>query len=946
MPVESNSHPSLKNGHHPPLRPIVEYTAQAYEEDDLDLKQILRIARRRMWIISGVAIAVTSAIWVWTLTRTPIYGGEFRLLVEATTANETSRQLLQGNQLQLASNFDYATQIEVLLSPALLTPIVERLQDTYPDITYSSLLKNLSIARLEETKVLSIGYRDPDPQKVQVVLEQLSEHYLRYSFQQRQASLQQGVQFVEEQLPELRERVNTLQIKLERFRQQYSILDPESRGGELSGMLSGIESQREETQTKLTEAQSFYTILQRQLGYSPQEAIAASALSESPRYQNILNQIQQVEAEIAVESARFQPDSPNVQALLDKRATLLPLIEQEAQRVLGRNASLSNNGNLTSVSLDLSRQLINTANQVQVLQARSQALARVEGRLKQEFSLVPALARQYTDLQRELNVATESLNRFLATRETLQIEAAQNSVPWQQISSPSKPQFPLYPNIPRNLTLGAIVGLLLGGAAALLTEKLDNVFHSTDDLKANIRLPLLGMIPHIKGLQMLAPAPANLLQPSNVEDVDFLLGGDRQPEFITNPSTTAQRSSYRTSPFHEAFRSLYTNIRFLGSDSPIRSLVISSAVPADGKSTVAINLAQAAAAMGQRVLLVDADLRCPQIHLRLDLPNMQGLSNTISTNINPNQVIQQSPTEENLFVMTAGQTPPDPIKLLSSKKMQNLMNQFQSMFDLIIYDLPPLLGFADSSLLSTHTDGVVMVLGLGKTDRSAFMQALDALQISHAPVLGIVANSVKSYTSRGYDHYSYYHRYYANSPTDTSSNPNLQLAGSSNHAEVVSSMPSSQTPSLRFPLWQLVLGGVGIGSLLLLGWLVKEKLISNPQDQQSTSSVEAPALASTQGDSLSLAQTSSIASSSEAVQSQNPFADAVRIAEAAAAIGPVAETSEQWSDLAKEWQQASELMGMVTPDHPRYAIAQDREITYRENSRYAQNKAEEVLLEF
>ena len=201
----------------------------------------------------------------------------------------------------------------------------------------------------------------------------------------------------------------------------------------------------------------------------------------------------------------------------------------------------------------------------------------------------------------------------------------------------------------------------------------------------------------------------------------------------------------------EAFRSLHTNIHFLASDTPISSLVISSAEHGDGKSTVAINLAQAAAAMGQRVLLVDADLRRPQVHTLLGLPNEQGLSNIVFTDLPVLKVIQRSALSENLFVLTSGQILPEPTKLLSSKKMQNIVEQLRQQFDLIIYDTASILGLADSSLLATHTAGILLVTRIDKTDRSVLRQALEQLKLSRTNVLGMVCNGIKNYNKSIYN---------------------------------------------------------------------------------------------------------------------------------------------------------------------------------------------------
>ncbi|MGK7903952.1 MAG: GumC family protein [Hormoscilla sp.] len=750
---------SQRNGHKPTNLSL--YQTQILEKnEEFDPKQILNILRRRGLVLVGVAAVVTGGIGWWTWTRPPVYQANFRMLVEPISEDNTSRNLLR---LGFPPGFDYATQIEVLRSPKQLESVVSALQETYPEISYGELASNLSIAQGEDavgrlTKILNISYEDSDPQKIKLVLDKLLERYVEYGIELRQQNLKRVVEFVEQQLPILEERVDSLQIELEEFRKRYSLIDPETRGNSISGLLAAIQQQQKEAQTQLAETQSLYVILQRQLGSSPAEAFAASALSESGRYQSLLNQLLQIETEIAAESVRFQPDSPNIEVLLEKRSRLLPLINRESERILGSQQSSSTTGNLAPISIELSKQLVQTTNQLQVLQVRLGALEQVEKSLKEEFSLIPSLARQYTDLQRRLEVANNSLDRFLATRETLQIEAAQKAISWQVISEPFLPTGAISPNIPRGIALGAIAGLLLGIGAALLSEQLDNAFHSPNEIKELTGLPLLGTIPFKRRLKQFTKSLGSVDRAAShsgeIGNGSVITRSVVQQTRLTNVN---RKHNYGSSPFLEAFRTLYTNIRFLSSDSPIRSLVISSCLPAEGKSTVALFLARSAAAMGQRVLLVDSDMRNPQIHDRMGLPNMRGLSNVITTEIDPNEVIQRSPFDENLFVLTAGQIPPDPIKILSSRKMQNLVEQFQNAFDLTIYDTPPSLGLADGSILATRADGMVLVVGMEKTGRSELNQVLDNLKISYVSVLGMIANGVKGQTS-GAD---YYYRYYS-----------------------------------------------------------------------------------------------------------------------------------------------------------------------------------------
>lgn len=727
------------NGKHPqPSLPV--YTAPFQENnktDEWDLRQLLTVVRRRAVVIGTVAIALSTTVWLSTLSRQAEYEGNFMLLVEPVTAEsklEGLTELPGANANLQQQGLDYDTQILVLQSPELMAPIIKQLATRYPDITYNSLLENLKISRFQDTKILAVLYQDSDPQKIQFVLQHLAKGFLKYSLQERQTNLRQGIQFVNYQLPQLQARVNGLQKQLQGFRQQYNFIDPEVKAEQLSEQVSNVKLQRLATQNQLAQTRAFYATLQSRSGAQLAQAQAfqptlqeqpsgkeALVEKEAPVYEKLVSQLRDVESQIAAELTRYREDSPSIQALRKKRDNLLPILRQEAQRVLGNK-------------------LVEVTNQISLLELQAAEIAQAESILDQQVKQLPVLTRQYTDLQRELKIATESLNRFLEKRESLQVETAQKEIPWQVIAAPQLPQVPISPNVPRNLILGAIAGLLAGMGAALLAERLDNVFHSARELKELTKLPVLGKIPFHKDLKPLAPVASAAVE-KNSNGLVF-----------RNISNTQSESYF---PFVEAFRSLHTNISFLGSDTPIHSLVVSSAVQGDGKSTVAVNLAQAAAAMGRRVLLVDADLRLSQVHTRLGLPNELGLSNVISTNLPVLDIIQRSSLSDNLFVLTAGQIPPDPTKLLSSKKMQNIMEQLRREFDLVIYDTPPLLGLADSSLLATHTAGIVLVVRTGKTDRSALMQALDQLKISRATVLGTVCNGDKHDNASTYSYYYY-----------------------------------------------------------------------------------------------------------------------------------------------------------------------------------------------
>jgi len=549
------------------------YSEQPYEEEgsQLDLRQILGVLRRRFLVVATVAIGVASAVGTRTWNSQPQYIGSFRVLVEPITAETKVAQTFGAI---VYSILDYDTQTEVLRSPSVLTPIVEQIKAKYPEITYESLMGNLIVTRLGQTKIIEVRYQDVDPKKINDVLQQVADGYLSYSRTERQSDVREGIQFVQQELPNLRLRVDTLQARLQKFRQQYNFIDPETKAQELSGRMNSISQEQSNTKTKLDEMRSLYGTLQGQLGLQPNEAILASALSEASRYQKLLSEFQDVETKLAVESVRFTAENPTILALKEQREKLLPLINKEAQRVLGNNLSPAtiNRERLTyqnSIRLSLTQQFVDTTNQIKVLEVRNKALDQAEVLLIREFKEMPIRAREYTDIKRELQVSTESLLRFLSSRESLEIEAAQKATPWQLINAPEA-AVGISPSKYRNMMLGVIAGLILGAGAAWLAEMLDSVFHSVDDLKEKSGMPILGIVPFHKSVNTSLAA---------VAQTAGLLAGENQ-NFAPADSNLRR---YNSSPFVEAFRSLYTNVRLLSSDLPIRSLVISSSTPAEVK---------------------------------------------------------------------------------------------------------------------------------------------------------------------------------------------------------------------------------------------------------------------------------------------------------------------------------------------------------------------------
>lgn len=218
------------------------------------------------------------------------------------------------------------------------------------------------------------------------------------------------------------------------------------------------------------------------------------------------------------------------------------------------------------------------------------------------------------------------------------------------------------------------------------------------------------------------------------------------------------------SPVSEAFRTLRTNIQFSSIDKPIRSMVITSSTPGEGKSTVSINIAATIAQSGKKVLLVDADLRKPVLNKVFHMDGTRGLTNILVENVGFEEVMFCHPDIEGLYVLSSGPIPPNPAELLGSNKMKSFVDNIVDKFDMVIFDSPPIGMVTDSAILSTLVDGTILVCSVGETDIDVAKMAKESLEKVNANILGVVLNKVPMNGGRYYKyHYHQYYSYYYSS---------------------------------------------------------------------------------------------------------------------------------------------------------------------------------------
>jgi capsular exopolysaccharide synthesis family protein len=685
-------------------------------------RPLRRLVQRNLLVL-GLPTAIAALItYGLVATGATTYLGTFQLLVEPTSENTASPDLMLtgASPLPPSPSVDYSTLIQVLTSPAILADLLPKINTQYPKVSLSRLSDQIDVERIEKnpnekTKILKVMYESSDPKEILYVLNQLASGYLRFGLDDRKAQIGGGVALIEQQLPALKQRINTLNTQLQLLEQKHRMSDVNSTGTQLTQQARDLQSQGLAIQRDLAAQKNLYNNLQRQLGLSPQDLIKASSLTESPTYQGLQEQLRQVNTQIALGS-NLAAANPQLVELKEQRKNIETLLKQEFQKLAG-NAAVPQFQN--SIQRSLSQQAIDTLNQIQVLETRAQALTQAGRLLDQQMKQFPVIKRQTDDLKRQLEIDNAKLRELELKRENLRVEAAQKTIPWRIIAQPSL----IYDNRGNLVTtnqqrwlrvlLGALGGLAFGFGCALIGEKRRNSIDSIEDLQEDLRIPVLGTFPILKS------------------DAKKDATGDIAPQKTRNRWLSS------------AAEALYTNLCFLPIEPGLRSLSITSVGTREGKTTAVVELARAAAEMGQRVLVVDANLVMPRVHSELEVPNFEGLYEVLTKGLDPQSLIQRSPQQQNLYVLPSGQGSPSAHKLVASQQMHNLMSQLQTMFDLVLYDTPYLKGYSDANFLSRYTDAVLMVVQLGHTQRSELLHCLKRFQTSRIHVLGAIANGVK-----------------------------------------------------------------------------------------------------------------------------------------------------------------------------------------------------------
>ncbi|WP_216901242.1 polysaccharide biosynthesis tyrosine autokinase [Synechococcus sp. CCY 9618] len=693
----------------------------------------MRTVKRRQSIFLLTFAVVTGALAVNTLRQrifSPVYQGGFQMQISNPFEDKTGSGGGGGGSVESVARSqvrnDVPSLIVLMRSPLLLGPVAQR-----QGIPLGALAGSLSInpesAAVEN--VLNVSLRWPDPAKGKAILRQLAKDYTAFSLTQRQAAVNSGVRFLDQQAPAIEARAQKLSQEMLRFRERNNFVDPVTAAGQILGAREGLVSQLRVLQNDQVQLDSQLKSIQTgKLQFTPSGAPSAleqlgrntvlvpgrggtaadaAAAKGTPTPLDLLNQFEQ---ELATAKGTYKENSPIVQSLLARRNQLLPVVQRQAADAV-RARLLSN----LAQQDEINRQIL---------------------LLTENFRNNPQKMSEFENINQRLSIAREQYSSYIQARERYRLEMARSITPWEVIGPPDFGESPVEPNIQRNLLRAIMIGLLAGLGAAILRERTDNVFHTPMEVEKELQLPVLGLIPYLP------------LEPG----VDIA-------------TSISKMSSSERFAIKESLRSLFTTFRLLRADNNIRMVGITSSTQGEGKSTAVTVFASTLADLGLKVLIVDSDMRLPMQARYLGVEQGDGLSTLLSdSSRNTTDLIHT--IAENMDVLPAGPKPPDPAKLLNSSRCKEIMEEIRALpgYDIVIVDAPPCLMLADPILLGEKLDGILFLVGLGKVSRELAPQASRRIRATGVDVLGIICNQV-NFPSRlndyGYEYGYYYHYAYA-----------------------------------------------------------------------------------------------------------------------------------------------------------------------------------------
>lgn len=716
------------------------------------LYDYLLILRKHQWLILSFLLAVVTIVAIATFRMQPVYVATSRIELDRENANILPFQGTDSYDVLMDLENYIETQSKILTSETLaLQTIRNNALSSRPEFSspngpsealatgtlanqkrppeLGEFLGSLTVKRVPNSHLLDVSFESTDPQLAARIVNAHIASYIEQNFRSKYEATTRASTWLTDQLTELKIRVQKAEDARIAYERQNQIWTLDDKQNITSQRLSDINKQLTDAQSERMKKESLYQFAKSgNLDAIPQvqSNLALTELFKkrgevSSDYTDALNQ--------------YGPNFPKVQRLQAQLKDYDQSIEKEKKNILDVLGS-----------------------DYREAQQRESLLTQALDQQKAETNQMAEKLVEYNILKREAE-ANKTLYEGLMTKlKETAISQGLRSSNIRVVDPAMIPSTPARPAKARSLALGFFVGLVGGIGLALLREYLDNTVKTTDDIETLARLPSLAVVPQFTGSNGHAQKRGLLHGPA-------ANGHEKRMELVAEHLPKSQIS--------EAFRALRTSILLSQADHPPQVILVTSALPREGKTTAAANLAVTLAQLGDSTVIVDADLRKPGIGRLLNLVDGKyaGLSSYLAGVSSLDLVCVPHPTIPNLVAIPTGPLPPNPADLLSSYKLADGIAELRTKFKFIVIDSPPVMAATDAVILSVQTDGVLLVVRSGETPKAAFTRTRDLLSSVKCRILGVILNAVDSSAPDYYYSYRYYPYSYGHCPQEAAEAP-------------------------------------------------------------------------------------------------------------------------------------------------------------------------------
>lgn len=584
------------------------------------------------------------------------------------------------------------------------------------------LISNISASQIKNTALVMLKARSTMPEMAAKIANTLAQEYILYTLESLRESARGSKEFIESQIKIFGTELDSAEEKLRKYKQKSGVFLLSETAREIINSLAQFEVEREKAVVELNETESSIKKLESELtrdeasyGYYKKMA-SFPTISNSPLILKLKDQLKTLE----LQKEEYQNDPLKLKEIEEQ----ISQIEQEINKT-NKQIALAGPSAGDPVFQSVITNIINSETKLIALQSRIDALNQIIEQHNRRLKQLPEAEVILAQLERQKKANEEIYTMLLGKLEESKIAEAIQISQARIIDYAIIPDEPVEPKPKQNSILGLLLGVLIGLGGAFLLEYFNTSIRSSKEIEELMEISVLANIPMVK----------------NKHPIDLPI--------INEPH----------SDIAEAYRILRTNILFSAATRSIKSLLVTSTVPQEGKTTTCINLGITFAQLGQKVIILDCDFRRPKLHNYFKSfirDNHNGLSDILINHIKLKDALIKSQFE-NLYFITSGKIPSNPAELLGSSRMLEIIDDLKNNFEFILLDAPPALGIADARVLGRICDGILVVVMTGKTDRNAVLEVKEELERAGEKIIGFVLNGVD--TTHRYHRYRYYHYY-------------------------------------------------------------------------------------------------------------------------------------------------------------------------------------------